>query len=63
MEDCLRQQRALEALQTHVAGLRLESTQTSAEDADTHEIPRNEAAEVAIRARRVAVESYDDQQV
>ena len=63
MEDCLRQRRALGALQTHLAGLRLESTQTSADDAESHEIPHDAAAEISLCARCIAVESYDDQQV
>lgn len=60
MEDCLRQQRALEALQKHLASLRLRSTSTSLDGA---EILREEAAEICSRARRIAVESYHDQQV
>lgn len=60
MDDCLRQQRALQALQTHLSSLRLKSTNTSIGDGG---LLRKEAAEICSRARRTAVECYDNGQV
>ena len=64
MDDGLRQQHALKALQAHLASLRLEGINTNGVDGvDSAMLPHEETSELATRARRIAVESYADQQV
>ena len=60
MDDCLRQQHALEALHTHLSSLRLKSPNTTIGDGG---LLREEAAEICSCARRTAVECHDIQQV